>query len=902
MKFLKRTLITLFVLIVLLIVSLIAIPLLFKDKIINLAKEEASKTLNAKINFSNDLEISIFKNFPNLTLGVKDLSIINNAPFLGDTLYYASLTEVSLDINSIIGGKQYRINEVLLSNPVINLISNSKGIATWQITKPDTTTKQEQNQPADNKFKALLKSFKITNGRIVYCDSVLKMFTKLKGFNHELSGNFNQEEFLMKTQTNIKELNFAFGGIPYLKNVSVDYKADFDINQKLHKYSLSNNRLKLNELVMLANGSVEMPDTSRMILDLVLKAEKSDFKNFLSLIPAIYSSSFKDLTATGKFGLDAKIKGTKTVKDLPSFSLNLIVENGAFKYPSLPSEVKDVQITCNINNPGGSANNTEIDIPKAHLTLANQPIDASLLAKTLLSDPYVDGEIKGKIDFSQIKNLIPLEKGTTLEGQMDCNINFKGNMSSIKSKQYEKFDFKGFSNFTDINFNSKTQPQAILVKSAELKFSPKEVTLSNCNVKLGQSDISAEGQLTNFLGYFLQGNEVLIGNLTMSSNYFDTRPYIPVETTSTTQSTTPLVTDNFQLPDKIDFILSGKFKEMLYQTYDMKQLTGKLHIHNQRIDFEQTSLEMIGGTFGMTGYYDTKEKNNHKADFNLKLKHISIPETYKTFVTVQSFAKAANYIIGLMDANITINSTLGKGYAPNLSTLTSEGDLNIPKAAIQNVPALKIISEKLHLPKLQNLELTNLNPSYIIKDGKFRFKKPLNFKYQGINMNLDGYNSLDKSINYVMSFDLPAKEVNGQAQSAVNNLFKGQNMRLPLNETIKVNAIITGTFDKPSIKLDIKDVAKSIVNSIRDKAKEEINKKVDEAKAKAQAELDKQKQNLEAEKNKAQAKAQEEINKQKQQLDDAKKKAEDDARRQIEEEKAKAKKQAKDQLNGLFGH
>jgi uncharacterized protein involved in outer membrane biogenesis len=81
MKFLKRTLITLLVLIVLLIVSLVAIPFLFKDKIINLAKEEASKTLNAKINFSNDLEISIFKNFPNLTLGVKDLSIINNAPF-----------------------------------------------------------------------------------------------------------------------------------------------------------------------------------------------------------------------------------------------------------------------------------------------------------------------------------------------------------------------------------------------------------------------------------------------------------------------------------------------------------------------------------------------------------------------------------------------------------------------------------------------------------------------------------------------------------------------------------------------------------------------------------------------------------------------------------------------------
>ena len=53
-KILKITGITLLVL----IVALIALPFLFKDKLVKMAKEEANKNLNAKVDFGNfDLSI-----------------------------------------------------------------------------------------------------------------------------------------------------------------------------------------------------------------------------------------------------------------------------------------------------------------------------------------------------------------------------------------------------------------------------------------------------------------------------------------------------------------------------------------------------------------------------------------------------------------------------------------------------------------------------------------------------------------------------------------------------------------------------------------------------------------------------------------------------------------------------
>ena len=58
-KFLKWTGISL----LLLIVLLIALPFMFKGKLIQLAKDEANKNLNAKVDFG-EFDLSIFSSFP----------------------------------------------------------------------------------------------------------------------------------------------------------------------------------------------------------------------------------------------------------------------------------------------------------------------------------------------------------------------------------------------------------------------------------------------------------------------------------------------------------------------------------------------------------------------------------------------------------------------------------------------------------------------------------------------------------------------------------------------------------------------------------------------------------------------------------------------------------------------
>jgi hypothetical protein len=68
----KKVLFGIAVVLVLLLGALIAIPYFFKDEIVAQVKETANESLNAKLDFQ-DVDISVFRHFPKLTIGLQGL-------------------------------------------------------------------------------------------------------------------------------------------------------------------------------------------------------------------------------------------------------------------------------------------------------------------------------------------------------------------------------------------------------------------------------------------------------------------------------------------------------------------------------------------------------------------------------------------------------------------------------------------------------------------------------------------------------------------------------------------------------------------------------------------------------------------------------------------------------------
>ena len=52
----------------------LAAPFIFKSKIIALVKKEINSSVNAKVDFTN-VDISFFRNFPKVAIGLEDLQV-----------------------------------------------------------------------------------------------------------------------------------------------------------------------------------------------------------------------------------------------------------------------------------------------------------------------------------------------------------------------------------------------------------------------------------------------------------------------------------------------------------------------------------------------------------------------------------------------------------------------------------------------------------------------------------------------------------------------------------------------------------------------------------------------------------------------------------------------------------
>ncbi len=852
------------------IILLIIAPFIFKDKIVQLVKDEANNSLNAKVNFG-DFDLSIFSSFPDFRFKINNVSVVGIAEFEGDTLAYIKQLSTDINLKSVIAGGPYGINSVTIDKAHIlgKVLKNGK--ANWDIAKPDSTaaapTETTISEPT--KFNVKLKSFKIIEANIVYDDQQGGMYGKLENMNYDLKGDFTQDNFVLSNLLDITKTTFKMGGVAYLNEVHTKFKADLDIDMPKMKFTFKENTLDLNDLGLGFNGFVEMPDTN-IKMDVTFKAKQTEFKSILSLIPAVYSKDFANVKTAGKLSLDGMAKGTYNAAQLPAFAVNLGIADAMFKYPSLPKSVNNINIDVHVNNPNGVLDATTIDVNKFHVELAGNPIDLSAHVKTPISDPGLQADIKGKIVLASVKEFIPLEKTDELNGTITSDISIAGNMSSLDKKEYDKFKANGSLQIDKMDYKSATLTYPVALNTMLLKFSNQFVELANFDAKLGKSDVQANGKIENFMQYIFK-NELIKGTFALNSSLLDLNELMASSgsTSATTATTAPTATAApngtastgvFEVPANIDFNLDTKLGKVLYTNMVIDNLIGNVVIRNQKVDMTNLKMNTLGGSLLVNGFYETTNPKKPTTGLNLKVDNFDIQQTFKTFNTVQKLAPVGQYAKGFFTATLeNFNTSLNSNMEPDLNAVHAKGVFKTNKVNVGGFPPFEKLGDALKIEQLKNMEITNLLVNYTIENGRVTMA-PFDTKVSNVPTNISGSTGFDQTIDYKWKMQIPKSMLGGAATSAITGLLNQANAaagtNVALGDKINVTALFGGTVMKPTIKTSLKDDAKStvatvttqVVNNAIDKANEEAQKILEDAKAQcakqkseAQAQADKQK-------------------------------------------------------------
>ncbi len=896
-KFLKITGISLVVVIAL----LLAAPFLFKGKIISLIKEEANKNLNATLNFNDDISISLIRSFPKLSIGIENLSIVGKDSFNGDTLVFLPSFKANMNLMSVIKGEKIEVNSIALKQPMINLMVLKSGKANWDIAKTDSTAAVADTSAS--KFNLALQKLDIEDGYLSYDDKSLTFNTVLKHFNHTLSGDFTADNFLLQTVTTAQEMTLGYGGVNYLYKVAADVKANLEMDMKNMKFTFSDNDILLNQLNIGGEGFVDMNDND-MDFDLKFKSKKTDFKTILSLIPGIYSKNFDKAKASGKLDFSGYFRGKMTDDLMPGFGLKLNIDNGFFQYPDLPKSLNNVFVNLDVDNPSGVMNNTVVNLSRFNANIAGEPVFARLLVKTPMTDPYLDGQLKGTVNLTEFRSFIPLATTTEISGLIKSDVKFKGHVSTLQKSDLEKFDASGTIAAENFHYKDPEILKQGTTLNSELSFNPATVELKSLRGTVGMSDFDANGQLDNLFGYMMK-DELLKGHFNLNSNYFNANEFLteePVKKEPTAADSIPL--EAFDVPGNIDFVLGSKINTLIYDNLTLTNLGGNIILKDKKMLFSQLGVNALGGGLMLNGEYDSKNPKFPFSNVDLGIKSLDIIQAFNYFEMVQKMMPIAKYTEGLFNANVKLTNNFNHDLSVNYPTVSGTIQMGIAEAAVKNFPILNIIADKLKIAKLKNLTLKNLNFKLNILNGKVNMDSMILPMWEGAKAKISGYSALDQSMQYIAKLSIPRKDF-GEANTALNSLTdqaKAKGLNLTLSDIVDVDVIVSGFFTKPDVKISLHDAKKNLVDNLKNQLQDQIEEKKQAALLEAKRQADAAKQKAIDSFNRVKQQAIDNANAKKLELEqkaaEEKRKAEEKVKAEADKAKADAEQKAKDKIKG----
>lgn len=798
-KFAKVTAI---VIAVVLAVALV-VPMVLKGKIADIVKSEANKMLTARLDFEK-LDISLLRHFPNASLELDGLTLIGGAePFEGDTIVAADRISVVVNLMSLFGDSGFEVRRILLGGPAIHAHKDAEGRVNWDVMKPSDAAaeeipeEEESGEESSSSFKLALRDVTISDAVLRYDDDSTRTHAAVSPLNLHLKGNFSAAESDLKLKTVASGIFFQTEGLTLANGIEAEIDADLRADMEKRLFTLRDNTLRVNAIRMALDGWVSLPDEG---IDMDLKLASSDiqFREILSLVPAFYTKDFKNLKASGEMTFTAWAKGRMIGDRLPAFELALGVKEGSFKYASLPQSVTGIHLSAKVANPGGPLDLTTVDVPDFGLTMAGNSLTASLSAATPISDLQFAAAANGKVDLGAVKEVYPLEDTISLAGLITANVQVAGRMSDVEKQRFEQMKASGTLTVEEMSADIKGLPE-VRIRRATATVSPLALTLGEFLVTVGSSDVAANGQLSNYLGWFLR-DDVLKGRLYVKSSLLDLNELtgaIPASDDSAEASDAEPVQASagttIAVPKNLDLSLQTTLQKILFQKMTITDFTGALAVKEGTVDMSKLAMKAFGGSLSASGSYSTAESvDAPRLKLKADISHASFSQTFAELELVQKIVPLFEKTGGDYSMSLDLSSRMKSDMSLDYPTLNASGELRSSNIQLQNLDIFEKLSSALNSDKLQSDLARDLVVKFTIANGRLS-TKPFDLKMGSTKINLSGSTGLDQTIDYTASVSLPGKAA---------NLLQ------------EVDVKIGGTFSSPKITVDMAAAAKQAATNV----------------------------------------------------------------------------------------
>ena len=770
--------------VVLIIVSIAALPFLFKDKLLTKVKTTLNSQVNAKIDFKG-FSLSLFSHFPRVEMEIRDLSLIGINEFASDTIFYASSVATDISISEMMSSKGLELKSLVIENPRINLISNKAGKVSWDIAKPSAEKSALTSTASSGEFKMKLSDIRINNLNMRYSDEAMPMNVWIKNANLNSSGDVAGAVTSFDMKGEVGDLIFEYDSVKYISKTKL--KAETLLKADLEKmnFTFDKGKLWINNLPLEVNGSFAMPNDS-MLFDLGFKSEKSDFATILSLVPADYQKYLEKADIKGSAEFNGLVKGLFYNKIYPAIDISLSADNASFKYQGLPESVQDIQVSAQITKPEGDLNLLKVNVEKAHASIRNNPVDLRLLITEPMTDPNIDASFAGTIDFASLKQAIPIDS-LDITGILKAKMQMSGRMSSVEKQEYEKFQSSGEASIQNFKIQSNQLTKPVEISQGQIKASTKQINIERFDAKVGQSDFSLQGNVTNYLAYMFK-NGVLKGDFNLKSSFLNFSELSniqklakPLPVQKTEAKAAPIAPSDsvtaFQVPKNLDLSFQSSVQKAVYDKMPISNINGLVKVKDQRMELTNLSMDMLQGKLAVNGSYTSNKENKPLFDFKLDMQNIDLPTAYQSLSTFRHYLPIAAKSQGKFSTQFSLSGGMNEKMNIVPTSMNGLGVFNTKNLMIVDSPVFDQIRGIIKKEKLKNVKVDDFTAKFQFENGQLKMN-PFKTNIADQQATIYGTLSAAQEINLNMDFVVNREDLGADINKGLDILPGSQNNQI----------------------------------------------------------------------------------------------------------------------------
>lgn len=716
-----------------------------------------------------DLDVTIFKHFPNIAIRLKNVT-------LSDSLYHKhqrNLLEIKevyvfVKTGSLFSAKK-KVKRVTLANGRFDLFTNEDSYTNGYLLKgkgEDVKDKKEQPNMYDIdvialenvtfnieqalKNKAIQFQIKQLKGLLYSEGKIVTIKTDIDAHIDQLGFNLKKGAFLKNTRLRTKDLNVVFD------------------NEK-NGLIIDEHTLKLNDTKVIFGAHFSF-DPNNKTYKVLIKAENEAFAALRSLLNTHIESKLKDITVDEPMDAMATFSGYLNYPDTPTVHVHFKVPKANISTPF--AHFEDATLIGTFNNQYDTAiaktdENSGIIIEKLQAKWENIPVvlDSSIILN--FKNPSIIANIKSDFKVEMLKDLVgnafDLSNGTA-----QVRLKYRGpiNADNLAGRRAD-----GYIKIQDAAMTYLPRNLKFDHTNVHIVFADQDLYLRDVILNSKASSIKLTGSAKHFLSAYFNDQNKANFNLNVSSNAIDLNEFRTFLVARTPNANAPKKSTkkpnayrkmNRQLDEILalsDMHFAVNVGKIHYRDFTAHQVRADLSLLANGIMLRNVNINHASGNVKVNASLD-QSKSNNPIHLDAKINKVKVDQLFKAFENFGLDVLTHENIKGAFTGAINVSGHLDNNGNVIPRSFNGKVKFNLENGALVNFdPFLQIRKFAFRNRKLEHVTIKSLSNELTIDRGKVIIP-PMEVFTSAIYMKVQGVYAMDKGTDILIEAPLrnPAKD------------------------------------------------------------------------------------------------------------------------------------------------